>query len=100
MSTTRRSDLTFVPTPRLKAALLVAAVGVVGLGGCDSSGGRKDAYRLNPTPELDTHAQRRDDIDNQLTLTNDTNLRMFNEDVGRFWLLDRPSRLSKYPSTY
>jgi ABC-type uncharacterized transport system auxiliary subunit len=100
MSTPRRTDLTLASTPLLKAGLLLAALGVVVLGGCDSSGGRKHAYRLNPTPELDTQAQRRDDIDNQLTLTNDTNLRILNEDVGRFWLLDRPSRMSKLPSTY
>jgi ABC-type oligopeptide transport system substrate-binding subunit len=50
--------------------------------------------RDNATPELDTLYQRRVDMDNAIAVTNDENGRMFNQDMGRFWLLDRPSRLS------
>lgn len=51
----------------------------------------------NATPNLDTLSQRRVDIDNTIAVTFDTNGRLFNEDMGRFWLLDRPSRLTPTP---
>ena len=57
-------------------------------------------FRSNPTPELDTLSQRHEDIDNRLTITSDTNFRILNEDIGRFFLLDRPSRLSPRPMPY
>ena len=31
--------------------------------------------------------------------SNDTNLRMLNDDWDRFWLIDRPTNLSLYPTT-
>lgn len=66
------------------------------------SGGRKvsraqeqlDQFRSDPTPELDTLAQRPDDIKNAMTVVNDTNLRLLTEDFGRFWFYERPSRLT------
>lgn len=68
--------------------------------GCSSGDKHTARFRSNPTPELDTLARRRTDIDNRLTITNDTNLRSFNEDIGRLLLLDRPSRLTPQPSGY
>lgn len=80
---------------RMTMVLVVAACGCgTMLGGCS----RADAYRMNPTPELDTTSQRRADIDNKLTITNDTNLRLMNEDLGRLLLLDNPSRASPQPA--
>ena len=69
------------------------------LGGCagDTAAARYAAVRDNPTPELDTLYQRPVEIDNRITLTTDENLRMFVEDMGRVWLLDRPSRLTREP---
>ncbi|MCC6428054.1 MAG: hypothetical protein IT435_14690 [Phycisphaerales bacterium] len=67
------------------------------VGGCghqDYSYEAAAEIRDNATPELDTLHQRRVDMDNTIAVTMDENGRMFNEDMGRFWLLDRPSRLS------
>lgn len=74
----------------------IAAIALVGASmlGCNAQQSRTVSYRQKPSPELDTLSRRHDDIDNRLTVTNDTNLRMLNEDIGRFFLLDRPSRLS------
>ncbi|MEO1128779.1 MAG: hypothetical protein AAFX05_03615 [Planctomycetota bacterium] len=74
--------------------LSVAALGSVVLTGC-GSGTSKHAFRLNPTPDLHTASQNADEINNRITITNDTNLRYFNEDLGRLFLLDRPSGLNK-----
>ncbi|MFM9957656.1 MAG: hypothetical protein ACKVZJ_06250 [Phycisphaerales bacterium] len=80
----------------LVGALAGAAL-LCGVGGCAS---RAHSYRSNPSPELDTLSMRRDDMDNRMTVTNDTNLRQFNRDVGYFFLLDRPSRLTPHPVSY
>lgn len=73
------------------AASCLAAVG------CSSQDSRLASYRLNPTPELDTLHERHDDIDNALTITNDTNLRSMNQAIGRVLMLDRPMRLTREP---
>lgn len=52
------------------------------------------------TPELDTRSQRSADITNRIAITTDTNLRLFNEDLGRALLMDRPSRLTPSPVPY
>ena len=51
------------------------------------------------TPNVDTLTQRPEDIDNAMTVTFDENGRMFWQDLGRMWLTDRPSRLSREPHT-
>ncbi len=81
-------------TRRRNAVILATLAAAAGLAGCSSQDSRLAAYRMNPTPELDTLSQRHDDIDNRLTVTNDTNFRQLNEDIGKALLLDRPSRLS------
>lgn len=86
-----------LPKLVLSATLVVAASFFVG---CDSTGGRIHAYRLDPTPELDTLAERHDDIENTISLNYDTYFRQMNEDIGRFFLLDRPSRLTQKPIPY
>ena len=87
-------------TTRLATSTLCLGLGLAAvLGGCagDTASARYAAVRDNPTPELDTLYQRPVEIDNRLTLTTDENLRMFVEDWGRFWLLNRPSRLTREP---
>jgi hypothetical protein len=84
-------------TLALGGALVAAAT----LIGCSTSGSYSKAkdYQLNPSPELDTLHERDIDITNRMSITMDENLRMFNEDLGRVFLLDRQSRLSPAPIT-
>jgi hypothetical protein len=67
------------------------------LGGCSSNtaAARDAQVRANITPELYTLHQRPIDADNRVALTMDENLRMANEDLGRVFLFDRPSRLAR-----
>ena len=79
--------------------LIVAAVlscGLAGFAGC-ASDSRYEQVKADPTPNLDTLYQRPEDVDNAMTVTFDENGRMFWEDMGRFWLTDRPSRLAREP---
>jgi hypothetical protein len=83
----------------LKLSAPIGVFALVLLAGC--AGNKQEAklseLRSNPSPELDTMYERRTDMDNALTVTADENWRMFNQDLGRFWLLDRPSRLTPEP---
>ncbi len=69
--------------------------------GCVWSGPKAEAdankIRNNPTPELATLYERPADVRNNLALQHNANLRMARQDMGRFWLLDRPSRLTPEP---
>ncbi len=84
----------------LSRGLLAVAsfVALAGLVGCASSpAARRDAQvRGNVTPELETLAQRPIDVDNTQAVVWDEDLRMANEDWNRLWLMDRPSRLSRW----
>lgn len=73
-------------------ALLAAAFA----SGCS----RTDRYRLNPSPDMNTLEFTHDEGLNRTTVAIDENLRMLNEEVGRFLLLDRPSRLFYKPIPY
>jgi hypothetical protein len=72
-----------------------AAIGLFTIG-CDSTGGRIHSYRLNPSPEVDTLSESHEEIENAVTVAYDYNLRALNQDVGRFWMTDRPSRLTRF----
>lgn len=75
------------------AALLAAC-----LAGCGTNPFSRDAMiRFNPTPELDTLYQRPVDVANAWAIMDDENWRMFNQDLGRAWYTDRPSRLTREP---
>jgi len=76
------------------AILAAATLGAALLVGCHGSG-RAAEFRKDPTPVADSLSRSNDEILNRITRTNDTNLRAFNEDLGRLFLLDRPSRLRK-----
>ena len=69
-------------------------VAVAALSGCT----RADRYRMNPSPNVDTRAQTGEEIDNSLTIINDTNFRYFWNDMGRLWLMDRRSMLDPGPT--
>lgn len=82
---------------RAASCVVVACLLAGGLAGCagDTAAGRDAAVRSNLTPELSTLSQRPIDADNRVALTVDENWRMMNEDLGRLFLLDRPSRLTR-----
>ncbi|RMH26607.1 MAG: hypothetical protein D6693_06890 [Planctomycetota bacterium] len=57
-------------------------------------------YRGNPTPGLNSLNISRAQNKNRLAIMWDTNMRALRNDGSRFWILDRPSRLTKQPSPY
>lgn len=88
-----------LPSRRRLAVLAVGSVTLCALGvgaGCSTA----TQYRLNPTPNVDTAAFTKDMVSNRLAITIDTNLRQLNEDMGRLWLLDRPTRLTRHIVPY
>lgn len=73
------------------------SIGVVGAGwcalsGCSGSGTSTADFRNNPTPRIMGAAKTGDEVANAFAYNNDTQWRLFNEDVARFFLLDRPNR--------
>jgi len=71
---------------RRRTIITIAALAAAtSLAGCRSTN-----YRLNPTPKLQNLSMTQDEIDNRLTIVNDTNFRTMSDDAGRFLLLDRP----------
>jgi len=82
----------------LSAAALIA-IGALSVAGCAGKN-QINSLRNDPSINLDTLAQRHDDIDNRLVITRDTQFRQMNEDIGRVMLLDRPSRLADKPVPY
>ena len=70
------------------------------IGGCKSS---KDHYSYhaitnNLTPELQGLSERPVDIDRNVAVVENVNLRLFWGDLGRVWYMDRPSILSPFPT--
>jgi hypothetical protein len=84
-------------TRRTAVGITVLAGGLLVAGGCTSPIDRNARVRYDLSPELDTLHQRSDDVANSLALMSDENWRMFWEDMGRFWYVDRPSRLTFEP---
>lgn len=84
------------PTAATRRIFVVATLGcgLLGAAGCSS---QYDEVKSDPTPNLDTLYQRPEDVDNAMVVTFDENDRMFWQDMGRFWLTDRPSRLTREP---
>jgi hypothetical protein len=80
---------------------VIASLGFVtlALGGCYTTVSEEEAaaIRMDATPELDTLNEREVDMDNMTALTFDENGRMFNADLRRAFMLDRPSRLTPMP---
>lgn len=87
---------------RRSAALTVlslSAFALLAAGGCYSDYSESAAadIRWDPSPNMDTLYQRPVDVENSLAVMSDTNWRMFNQDLGRVFLLDRPSMLTLEP---
>lgn len=83
---------------RLVTLLAAAAAGT--LVGCSTGDYNEDLaneVRGNLSPELDTMYERHTDIKNREALVMDENLRLLNEDLAHFFLLERPSLLSEHP---
>lgn len=80
--------------PRSAAAIVLTSAVLV-LTGCETS--RYQAVKDDATPNLDTLYQRPQDIDNALVVQMDENGRMFWQDLGRAFYVDRPSRLTREP---
>lgn len=72
----------------------VAALAAL-LSGCSSGDARLDAVRADPSPNIDTLYQRPADVQNSMTVTFDENGRMFWQDMGRVFMTDHPSRLTR-----
>lgn len=87
---------------RLVPALLVVVTCalVVGCSSRDPDDVSFDAIIDDLTPELVTLTQRQVDIERNMAVTSNQNLRMIWEDMGRAWYVDHPSRLSPYPVPY
>ena len=49
------------------------------------------------TPEMSTLSQTYNDVDIDLAMVDNQNNRMFEDDLGRVWYTNRPSRLSPLP---
>ena len=84
----------------LKAVVGSLGLATLALGGCSYNSVSEEeaaSIRADATPELDTLSQRPVDMDNQVAVTFDENGRMFNEDLMRAFMLDRPSRLTPRP---
>ena len=84
---------------RTLAAVTLAAVGTASLTACGASGpfGRDARIRSNLTPELATLDQTHVGTRNSYALMSNENLRMLNDDLLKFFYLDRPSRLTSLP---
>lgn len=83
---------------RLVAVLAAAAAGT--LVGCSTGDYNEDLaneVRGDLSPELDTMYERPTDIKNREAFVMDENLRLLNEDLSHFFLLERPSLLSEHP---
>jgi len=79
----------------LLCALALAALGL-SMTACQApiTGER---VRRDITPELESLTLTPEQRKNKLTRTLDTNLRHIWDDIDEFMLLDRPSRLTKWP---
>ena len=81
-------------TRRLLAPVFALSLAAA-ITGCTET--RDAQIRADLTPELETLHERKVDQDNNGAITFDEDGRMFWEDMGRFWMTDRPSRLTKEP---
>lgn len=87
---------------KIIALSVLAGVGL-GLTGCQSSNPYDPSFRAvraNPTPELLTLNERPVDVDRHVGYTDNVNMRLMWEDLGRAWYADHPSRLSPSDIVY
>jgi hypothetical protein len=82
------------------ARTLIVLAPTLLLVGCSSSAQKGEsltAIRNNLTPGLNTENERYSDVQSNIDLVNNDNMRKFHSDNMRFWLWDRPSRMSPAP---
>lgn len=77
-----------------RCALAVVIPAALLLGACTSNE-KYEAIKADPTPTLLTLHERPEDADNAWTVSRNENWRMFWQDMGRVWMTDRPSRLTR-----
>lgn len=77
----------------VSAALIAGAMAT----GCSTRSADINAIRMNPSPEVMTLFERPTDVRNAITLMWDENLRMANQDLGRVFFFNKPSRLTPEP---
>lgn len=82
--------------------VLLGVTLTAGLSGCASTANtqaQRDAERVrkDPTPEAVTLFQTPDEVENELAVMYNDNWRMFKQDLGRAFYVDRPSRLTREP---
>jgi hypothetical protein len=82
-----------------KTAIATAALLALGLVGCASDPNKTDLKSItgNLTPELMNTSERPVDVDVNWAMNANQDLRSMWNDLGRFWLTDKPSALSPYP---
>jgi len=83
-------------TIRTVALLATAALALTGCR-ADPKNTDFDSITSNLNPELRTISERDSDVDVNLALNEEQQMRAAWNDLGRFWLLDRPSKLSPFP---
>jgi hypothetical protein len=90
-----RTRLTCLTTLSLAAAALV----VTSMTGCksDPNDVSFNSVKGDLTPELFSVAESPEDVDRDVAMNFNQNLRMFWDDMGYVWMTDRASSLSSYP---
>ena len=83
-----------------RTASICVALGASALAMTACSNTSLQSFRSNPTTQLDARGETYDDVQNQIANTADTNFHGLNNDMGRLWMSDRPSRLVKGPKPY
>jgi len=82
-----------------RSSCLIVAIGAIaGMNGCTSNPNDVsfNAIKSDLTPHIMGLSERDVDIQLNMAVVGNQNLRMFWGDLGRMWLFDRPSRLSPY----
>lgn len=88
---------------RILVGLTLGVLGAAVLTGCSSSNPYSVGFKSishNLTPELEGLTDRPVDNLRNMAVVHNQILRMMEDDIGRMFHLDHPSRLSPYPITY
>ncbi|MFT3687148.1 MAG: hypothetical protein QM783_19865 [Phycisphaerales bacterium] len=78
-----------------KVVCLVIAAAAATMVGC--AGDVRSETLWDPSAAEMGPVTTKEQINNGMSHTMDTNWRLFWDDMGRFWLLDRPSHMTPYP---
>ncbi len=81
-------------------SVLAGGAVLLGLAGCQTDPLSYHAIMSDLTPELQGLVERPIDVDRNLASTNNQNLRMMSDDIGRVLYTDHPSLLSPMPIIY